>query len=79
MTRKQYEARRAARIRQTLEALRQPSRYWIRDVERDLKPRTLRTIYAENKAGRRVPLSENGNVPLKGIVAIWPAHMEATA
>ena len=39
----------------TLASLRDPSRYWIvsdAQLARDLKPRTLRTIYAENRRGR---------------------------
>lgn len=32
----------------TIADLRRASQYWIRDVERDLKPRTLKQVYAEN-------------------------------
>lgn len=54
MTPKQYEARKRARAKETLDSLRQPSRYWIRDVNRDLKPRTLKQVFAENRRGREV-------------------------
>lgn len=37
----------------SIRALRDPARYYIRDVERDLKPRTLAKVYSENRAGRR--------------------------
>ena len=51
----------------TLDQLRNASRYWIRDVERDLKPRTIKQIYAENRAGRTVtgayrPRTDTGNL-----------------
>lgn len=45
------------RVAPTLTSLRQSSRYWIRDVARDLRPRTIDQVYAENRAGRRVSLT----------------------
>ena len=41
----------------TLHNLREPARYWVvtdAQLARDLKPRTLKTVYAENRALRGV-------------------------